>query len=90
MKPTRSLAAKAAPKPREVTKKIAPIGGNDLFDFGCFGWNGDDFKLSSKLPKSSLSDSGCGTLRVECSGIQVVENEQQGGEQKSAKRQRVE
>ena len=90
MKPTTSLAAKAAPKPREVTKKIAPIGGNDLFDFGCFGWNGDDFKLSSKLPKSSLSDSGSGTLLVECSGIQVVENEQQGGEQKGAKRQRVE
>ena len=46
--------------------------------------------LSSKLPKSSLSDSGSGTLLVECSGIQVVENEKQGGEQKSAKRQRVE
>ena len=32
MKPTTFLAAKAAPKPREVTKKIAPMGGNDLFD----------------------------------------------------------
>lgn len=90
VKPRGSFPATPDWKPGEVTKKTATTGGDDLLDFGCFGWNGDDFRLSSKLSKSLLADSGSGTLLVECPGMRVVENDQSDCEQEGAKRQRVE
>jgi hypothetical protein len=90
VKPRGSFPATPDWKPGEVTKKTATTGGDDLLDFGCFGWNGDDFRLSSKLSKSLLADSEGGTLLVECPGMRVVENDQSDCEQEGAKRQRVE